>query len=256
MSLKTLVRRPRTWFIAIPVLLVLGAVVGPWVYINLIEDDPPPKLTFADLTTTTSATASVADGSTPSTTNATAPGATAPPSTGAGIDGTWNVAPGSQAGYRVPETLFGQSTEAVGRTSGVSGTMTIAGSTVGDAMLQVDMTTVTSDQSQRDGQFRGRIMDVSTYPTATFDLTSPIDLGSVPADLAEVQAKASGELTMHGVTKPVTIDVAARRNGATIEVTGALPITFADWGISNPSLGPASVGDHGTMEFAVVFARA
>ena len=42
----------------------------------------------------------------------------------------------------------------------------------------------------------------------------------------------------------------------TIEVTGSLPVTFADWGIPNPSFGPASVGETGTMEFAVVFTPA
>jgi polyisoprenoid-binding protein YceI len=256
MSFQTLVRRPRTWFIAVPVLILLAAVVGPWVYINFIEGDPPPKLTFADISTTTAAAASVVEGSTASTAASTTTGVTAASSTGTGIDGAWNVAPGGQAGYRVPEMLFGQSTEAVGRTSDVSGSMTIAGTSVTDAKLEVDLTTVASDQAQRDNQFRTRIMNVSTYPTATFDLTSPIDIGSVPADLAEVQLKGTGDLTMHGVTKSVTFDLVARRNGATIEVTGSLPVTFADWGIPNPSFGPASVGDTGTMEFAVVFTPA
>ena len=68
--------------------------------------------------------------------------------------------------------------------------------------------------------------------------------------------KATGTLTLHGTTKPVTIDLEARRNGTTIEVNGLVPITFADWAIPNPSFGPISMDDHGELELLVVFARA
>src|SRR5690349_23677908 len=45
--------------------------------------------------------------------------------------------------------------------------------------LTADMTTVSSDRSQRDSQFKGRIMDVSTYPRSeehTSELQSRRDL--------------------------------------------------------------------------------
>ena len=153
------------------------------------------------------------------------------------------------------EVLFGQDTEGVGRTSDVSGSLTIDGTTIAATEIEVDLTTVASDSSQRDNQFRNRIMETSTYPTATFALTSPIALDSLPGDLEEVTVQATGELTLHGVTNAVTLDLVARRNGENIEVTGALPVTFADYGIDNPSFAGASVGDTGTMEFAVIFAR-
>jgi hypothetical protein len=74
-----------------------------------------------------------------------------------------------------PETLFGQSNTAVGRTS------TISGTDITNGRFSVDMTTVKSDQSLHDERFQGRIMDTSQYPTAAFALTSPIRLGSIPA---------------------------------------------------------------------------
>ena len=46
--------------------------------------------------------------------------------------------------------------------------MTLDGAIVTDASFTVDMTTVTSDESRRDAQFDGRIMETSVYPTATF----------------------------------------------------------------------------------------
>jgi polyisoprenoid-binding protein YceI len=165
------------------------------------------------------------------------------------------AASGSQAGYRVKEVLFGQSTEAVGRTSNVDGALTISGTTVESAAISIDLASVASDESRRDGQFRGRIMNVSQYPTATFTLKSPIDLGTLPADGATVTVPATGELTLHGTKKTVTVDVTAKRSGGTISVNGTIPVVFADYGIPNPSFGPASVEDHGEIEFLVTFTK-
>jgi polyisoprenoid-binding protein YceI len=165
------------------------------------------------------------------------------------------VGEGSVVGYRVDEVLFGQSTTAVGRTSSLTGEVTISGTQVTSGGFTVDMTTVKSDRSQRDNQFNGRIMSTSTYPTATFALTQPIDLGTAPGDHQPVDAKATGNLTLRGVTRPVTLDVKAQRDGDKVEVNGSYPLTFADWQIPNPSLGPVSTEDHGLLEFLLVLDR-
>jgi polyisoprenoid-binding protein YceI len=154
----------------------------------------------------------------------------------------------------VKETLFGASTEAVGRTSDVTGSIAINGTTVSEGSFTVDMNSVSSDRTQRDGQFRGRIMNTSQFPTATFKLTSPITLPSVEAD-KEVNATATGNLTLHGVTKKVTFDVVAKRVTGQIKVNGSIPIHFSDYDINNPSGGPAQVGNDGTLEFTLVFTR-
>jgi polyisoprenoid-binding protein YceI len=227
------------------VAVVLGTAVlvtaGTWVYINVLRDEAPERLTLD--TTRTDAESAVA-----TTTAATA-------AASSGVDGTWKVAAGSQAGYRVKEVLFGQSAEAVGRTSDVTGTFTIAGTKVTAGSFSVDMTTVASNESRRDGQFRGRIMEVSSYPTATFALTSPIDLGSLPADGQQIDVKATGKLTLHGTTRAVTFSLQAKRTGSTIVVAGSIPVIFADYGISNPSGGPAQTEDHGELEFRLTFSR-
>jgi polyisoprenoid-binding protein YceI len=151
--------------------------------------------------------------------------------------------------------LFGQDTEGVGRTNDITGSFTIDGTTVSDASFEVDMTTFQSDEDRRDSQFDGRIMDVDTYPTSTFVLTQPIELGSLPADLEEVQVQATGDLTLRGTTKPVTFDLVARRNGANIEITGSLTVVFDEWGIPNPSNAAVSTNDEGLLELALVLTR-
>ncbi|MGI9080611.1 MAG: YceI family protein [Acidimicrobiales bacterium] len=69
-----------------------------------------------------------------------------------------------------------------------------------------------------------------------------------------IRAKATGDLTLHGVTRSVTSDLKAQRDGANIKANGAIPVVFADYNISNPSGGPATTADNGLLEFLVVFA--
>jgi polyisoprenoid-binding protein YceI len=241
-------RRRRTWVIAAVAVVVV--FIGGWIAINAIQGDAPERLSFEDLPTSTTST------STAEATSTTAAASTTGGSTASsGVDGTWKVASGSQAGYRVKEVLFGQDAEAVGRTEDVTGTMVISGTKVTTTKVTVDMTTVASDRSQRDGQFRGRIMSTDQFPTATFELTSPIDLGDLPADGQEVTVEATGTLTLRGVTNMVTFDLKAKRSGAQIAVNGTIPVDFDDYQIPDASGGPASVGRDGEVELLLVFAK-
>ena len=115
------------------------------------------------------------------------------------------------------------------------------------------MATVTSDESRRDAQFKGRIMETGTYPTATFTLTKPIDLGSLPARGVRRTFRAKGNLTLHGVTRTVTFELTGQYTGSVVQVAGSIPITFADWNVPNPSFGPVTTEDHGVLEFALNF---
>jgi len=218
----------------------IAVVGGPFLYIHFVTGSAPPRLTL----------------STPSATSSTTGTSSSSPSSGA-ADGSWSIATGSIVGYRVNEVLFGQSHEAVGRTSSITGSMLVSGTTVTQAAFTVDMSSVTSDQSRRDAQFNGRIMDTRTYPTATFTLTKPIDLGAIPANGVQRTFRATGTLTLHGVTKTVTFTLTGQYTGSVVQVAGSIPITFADWSIPNPSFGGVvTTDDHGVLEFALNFANA
>ncbi len=97
-------------------------------------------------------------------------------------------------------------------------------------------------------------MNTAEFPDATFKLTKPIELTSIPTDLVKIETTATGDLTLRGVTKTVTFDITARRNGESIEVNGSIPITWSDYDIPAPSGGPAQVEDSGEMEFLITFA--
>jgi polyisoprenoid-binding protein YceI len=188
-------------------------------------------------------------------------------STAGGLDGTWNVdtsvgsaadGSGTFVGYRVQEQLanIGANT-AVGRTDSVTGSLTMAGTKITAGTITADLTTLQSDDNRRDGQLSRQGLQTSQFPTATFTLSAPIDLGSVPADGATFTANATGQLTLHGQTKDVTIPIKAKRSGDVVVVSGSLPIVFADYGIPKPnSFAVLSIADEGTMEFQVFFRRA
>jgi polyisoprenoid-binding protein YceI len=185
----------------------------------------------------------------------------------ASLDGTWNVdtssgtvddGTASFVGYRVQEQLVGVGGHtAVGRTPKVTGSMKLTGGTVSDVTITADMTALVSDDSNRDGQLRRQAIESQKFPTATFALTQPIDLGTLPADGTSVGASATGTLTLHGVTKTVTVALQAVRQGGIIAVTGSLPIVFGDYSIQKPnSFSVLSVDDHGTMELHLLFTHA
>ena len=135
-------------------------------------------------------------------------------------------------------------------------TLTIDGSTATAAEFTVNMASMTSDSDRRDGQFRTRIMTVDQYPTSTFVLTSPIDFGTVPAEGVTITATATGDLTLRGVTNPVTFEVQARLENGRIGVFGNIPILFSDYDIPDPTNQIATVKDNGLLEFVLVFERA
>jgi polyisoprenoid-binding protein YceI len=228
------------WLLAAIAGLVVLAAAGPFIYIHFFSGSTPAALSLSPASTST------AKGST-STSTGTAT-ATGP------VAGTWAVGSGSVVGYRVNEVLLGQSATAVGRTTSVTGHLTIAGTTVTAGAFSVPMATVHSDKSQRDAQFDGRIMDVSRYPTGTFTLTSPIDLAPLPAGGVIKDYTAHGRLTLHGTTRAVTFTLTAERKGSQIEVSGDIPVLFSDYNIQNPSFaGFVTTQDHGLLEFLLVF---
>ena len=220
-------RKLTRWIVAAVAVVVVIVVGGPFVYFHFIQSDPPPKLSLD----TTPVPSSVAG-------TARAP-----------LAGTWKIATGSLVRYRVTETLFGQSGSAVGTTKSVTGSLTIAGTKVTAATFSVDMTSLTSDENTRDDQFQHRIMDTADFPTATFVLTKPISFAPIPNNGVIKSYPATGKLTLHGTTKSVTIPLTAKRTGNVIQVQGILTITFGDYGVNNPSGGPAQVGNSGQMEF-------
>jgi polyisoprenoid-binding protein YceI len=172
------------------------------------------------------------------------------------FDGTWTLASvDSFVGYRVREQLafLPAPNDAVGRTSAVEGSLEIDGLDVVATSVTADLTQLQSDESRRDFAIRGNGLQSDIYPEATFELSRPIVFEERPAEGEVVDLDATGNLTLHGVTREVTFPLQARWDGGRIAVVGSLGIAFADYDITPPSFGPATVRDHGTIELQLVF---
>ena len=283
MNTRRLLRsRPIVWIAAV---IVIAAVVvggyGLW-YLFFQGSGPAPvdigtltvpsagasSSSAASATQSTSSSASAVAGApaATSTTASSSSGGSAAAAGSSSITGSWKVDTSigsfsdfsdSFVGYRVQEQLASIGANvAVGRTPNVSGTMSIDGSTVTAVSITADLTTLKSNDDRRDGQLSHQGIETSQFPTATFKLTSPIALGSVPADGTAVKVTATGDLTLHGQTKSVQIALQAKLSNGVIVVTGSLPITFSDFGITAPnSFAVLSVADNGTMELQLFFTK-
>jgi polyisoprenoid-binding protein YceI len=184
----------------------------------------------------------------------------------AGLAGQWKVTTGSIAGYRVKELFAGESAkhEAVARTSTVSGGLTVGGDAASG--YQVSAITITvnlgdlhsvdsvvgRNVTQRDG-IVDRQLEVLQFPEATF-VASVV---SIPGPVAGQQVSVSipGRLTIHGVTKDVTVTAQAQVSGDRIEIAGSVPATMAEFGVSPPFAPFVTVDSAVTIEFDIFLAR-
>jgi polyisoprenoid-binding protein YceI len=146
--------------------------------------------------------------------------------------GTWEIDPSHQSFEFVARHLMAK---VRGKFSGVSGAATVA-EVPGDSTLELelDTTTVDTGDATRDGHLRSNdFFGVEDHPTISFRSTG-IRLGD-----GETEWKVDGELTIKGVTRPVTVDVEFL--GGAIDPWGNQRIGFSgvvpevnreDWGLT------------------------
>ncbi len=221
-------------------LVILGGAFAFWWFV--LRDDAPPPAALPVRTAVTTTT-----------------GAGGQQIPGAPVEGTWTLSQASDVfvGYRIQELFAGEtiSKTAVGRTPAVTGTLTIADGQVVAAEVTADVTQLSSDQSQRDNFTRRSALETDEIPSATFSLTEPIALPQ-PVEVGDtMEVSATGDLTLHGVTRPVQIPLQASWNGSTISVAGGLHIVLADYAIEPPDIALVSVEEEGELELQLVFGR-
>jgi polyisoprenoid-binding protein YceI len=244
----------RSRLIPLAVVAVVAIAVGGFIaYDQVLRGDAVAALTLPSSTPASGATTNP---------SAAEPATSSDPVTSTGVAGTWNVTEGS-AGYRVLERLANLQAEsdAVGRTSDVTGSITVEangdGARLTGGTLTVDTTTITSDESRRDNRLRTEGLQTDQFPTATFTVTRSVDVPAAALAGTAVDLTLSGDLMLHGVTKSVQIPVQAQQIGDTIQVAGSLPFSLSNFQISPPNVGGfvLSIAEEGRLEFLVSFAK-
>jgi polyisoprenoid-binding protein YceI len=95
-----------------------------------------------------------------------------------------------------------------------------------------------------------QVLDVEHYPTITFDITS---IAIKTNQGARLEAMVTGRLTLHNVTRSITVPVAVGMEGETLIATGRFPLKQTDYGIKPVSVGGVvSVKDAVNISFDIV----
>lgn len=95
-----------------------------------------------------------------------------------------------------------------------------------------------------------QVLDVQRYPKITFASTSVAFKDHTGATL---DAMVTGQLTLHNVTRSVTLPVTVRLEGNTLVATGRFPVKQTEYGIKPVSVGGVvSVKDAVNVSFTVV----
>ena len=189
---------------------------------------------------------------TPNAATATTAAATSTPTPSASVavsavtttvsTGTWTVSDTSKATVRVREQLVGVNlpSDAVLVATGATGTFVLKddGTFSSDSKITFDLTTLASDQRDRDNFVKNDTLQTRQFPKAEFVPTKTSGLTLPMPTSGEFTFKLTGPLTLHGKTKEVTFDVSAKRNGneLTATATAAPSWKFADFGMSAPSV--------------------
>lgn len=181
-----------------------------------------------------------------------------PPTAGAKLE----IIEGSSASYRVTEQLAGVDfpNDAVGTTTKVSGSLAILpdGSIAPGSKLVIDLNALSSDQNMRDGYIRNRTLETAKYPEAVFVPTEVKGVPKMVPSTGQLGVSLTGNLTVHGVTKPVTFRGIATIDPRSSTVAGRAltTISFGDFGLTKPTLARLmSVEDKITIELVYKFKR-
>jgi polyisoprenoid-binding protein YceI len=145
------------------------------------------------------------------------------------------VAPGAS----LPGGLADLPEEVVGTTGAVSGQLAFRpdGTLRPDASkIVVDLRELQTGIALRDTFIKTNTLATGRFPTAEFAPARADGLPTpLPAD-GEHRFTLTGPMTVHGVQQEVTWDVTATRRDATVTGTATSRITFADFGLTAPSL--------------------
>jgi len=174
---------------------------------------------------------------TPSTTPTATAVATAATSTEA-----WAVSDKSKATIRVREQLVGVNlpSDAVLTATGATGSFDLHadGTFASGSKISFDVTTLSSDQRDRDNFIKQDTLQVRQFPKAEFVPTKVSGLSLPLATSGSFTFTLTGNMTIRGKTKEVTFDVVAKRDGSDLTATATASPSwkFGDFGMTAPSV--------------------
>jgi polyisoprenoid-binding protein YceI len=196
-----------------------------------------------------------------STGAATAPAASAAAASAPGGATTYTIAGDkSQAKVTVNEKLANlpSPSDAVLTTNAIQGQLFLGADTkpIEGAKIMVDMRTLKSDKTQRDNFIRTNTLQADQFPLAEFVVTG-VDGWTGPLTEGKSSTfKLLGNMTIHGVTKPVTFDTTATMQGGNVTGMATTTFKFQDFGMTPPNVSVAKATDTIKLDMNIVANKA
>jgi len=189
----------------------------------------PPAVASAS-----TASASAASSTAPAASSAAA---SPPASAGTAVSGTFTVqAAPSTVAYTAHETFLQQNTPnvPVGTTS-VSGTLVLANGVFQPSTLTANLLTLKTDSSLRDRRVQGAL-DTSAYANAAYSITGQ-QPGATVTQGATTAVEITGNMSIHGVQKPLIGAAKVTVTGNTLVLTGSVSTDMTLFGVTPPNIG-------------------
>lgn len=164
------------------------------------------------------------------------------------LEGQWSVASGSEAGYRADEVMGGTRDEVVGRTSRVSGEVTIVRGSTTSGWVSVDLADVRAiNRPGRDVYF-DRTLRTDRYRDGQLVLIEPVDVSGLMSGGGTVVQSVRGVLTLAGTPRIVQARLTIAADGDRIQVLGRVPVSLDDYDLEPPDFGWARLEPDATIE--------
>jgi len=146
------------------------------------------------------------------------------------------------AGQPAPGTVTGETADVTGELLLTEKTPL----TVQFLRITVDLRTLDSGSAHRDAHIRTDTFETAKYPFALFTAGQVQVFSGSYSEGRNIQFHLPGELTLHGVTSPVTFAMEGKRSGNTISGSGAAIVHLSDFGMKDPeitSVVPITIGN-------------
>jgi polyisoprenoid-binding protein YceI len=146
---------------------------------------------------------------------------------------------GNEVRYRVREQLVNVSlpSDAIGKAGSITGGIALdssGGVIASGSQFVITVGDLKSDRDRRDGYVRGRLLQVDQYPTVTFEPTAVRGLHLPLPTTGQATFTIPGNLTVKGVTHPVTWTASANFSGGEVGGSATTAFTFADFNLTKP----------------------
>ena len=149
------------------------------------------------------------------------------------------IGPGSVARFLVREQFARVSfpNDAIGETMAVKGSLVFDADgriVPAQSSITIDLSTLKSDEDERDEYLRTKSLETDRFPLATLTAQETPGLPWPLPSTGELEFQISGDLRLHGTSKPTVWEIKARFDSNTVRGQAKVNFPFAMFNIKRP----------------------